>query len=211
MLANSLVTYLIVPKIICQNDIRLKAVGYLKCKICGMEINERNYNFNELAFTNKNSKDNIIYCPFCGAGKEYLSESDEIIKVESNLLNENTLKILDHAVKLELFNGDFYSTAASRAKSNEVKKVFEALANIEKFHSKLHQKLGGFVKTPNLNKVNYDKYNSDSALLELAKQKEEHAVSYYERYKNEVNDDNLFEIFEALADVEKEHIILVKE
>lgn len=183
----------------------------MKCKVCGMEINEKNYNFNEWAFTNKNSIDNIIYCPFCGAGKKYLVEGNEIIKVESNLLNENTLKILDHAVKLELFNGDFYSTAASMAKSNEIKKVFEALANIEKFHSKLHQKLGGFAKTPNLNKINYDKYNSDSALLELAKQKEEHAVSYYERYKNEVNDDNLFETFEALADVEKEHIIIVKE
>ncbi|OCA96504.1 metal-iron-binding protein [Clostridium beijerinckii] len=176
-----------------------------------MEINERNYNFNELAFTNKNSKDDIIYCPFCGAGKKYLGESDEIIKVESNLLNENTLKILDHAVKLELFNGDFYSTAATMAKNGEVKKVFKALANIEKFHSRLHQKLGGFTETPNLNKVNYDKYSSDSALLELAKQKEEHAVSYYERYKNEVNSEDLFQIFEALADVEKEHIILVKE
>ena len=182
----------------------------MKCKICGMEINEKNYNFNELAFTNKNSIDNIIYCPFCGVGKRYLSEDNEIITVESNLLSENALKILDHAVKLELFNGDFYNTAARMSKSEEVKKIFEALAKIEIFHSKIHQKLGGFTKAPNLNKVNYDKYDSDNALLELAKQKEEHAVGYYEKYKNEVNDNNLFEIFEALADVEKEHIILVK-
>ena len=131
-------------------------MDYLKCRICGMEINEQNYNFNESAFTSKNSIDNIIYCPFCGVGKSYLSEDCEIITVKSNLLSEDALKILDHAVKLELFNGDFYSTAATMAKSSEVKKVFEALANIEKFHSKLHQKLGGFTETPNLNKVNYD-------------------------------------------------------
>jgi rubrerythrin len=176
-----------------------------------MEINEKNYNFNESAFTNKNSIDNIIYCPFCGVGKKYLSEDDEIIMVESNLLNEDALKIIDHAVKLELFNGDFYNTAAKMAKSVEVKKTFEALAKIEIFHSRIHQKLGGFVEAPNLNKVNYDKYDSDSALLELAKQKEEHAVGYYEKYKNEINNNNLFEVFEALADVEKEHIILVNE
>lgn len=182
----------------------------MKCKICGMEINPKNYNFNELAFNNKNSIDNIRYCPFCGVSKTYLSEDDEIISVESNLLDENALKILDHAVKLELFNGDFYSTAARMSKSDEVKKVFEALSNVEIFHSKIHQKLGGFTKVPNLNKVNYDKYNNDNALLELAKQKEEHAVFFYEKYKNEVNDNKLLEIFEALADVEKEHIILVE-
>ena len=182
----------------------------MKCKICGMEINEKNYNFNELAFTNKNSINDIIYCPFCGVSKRYLSEVDEIITVESNLLNENALKILDHAVKLELFNGDFYNTATRMAKSDEVKQIFKALAKIEIFHSKIHQRLGGFTKSPNLNKVNYDKYDNDKALLELAKQKEEHAVAYYEKYKNEVHDNNLFKIFEALADVEKEHIILVK-
>jgi len=175
-----------------------------------MEINEKNYNFNELAFNNKNSINNIIYCPFCGVSEMYLSEEDEIIAVESNFLNENALRILDRAVKLELFNGDFYNTAAKMAKSQEVKKTFEALAKIEIFHSKIHQRLGGFAKAPNLNKVSYDKYNSDNALLELAKQKEEHAVFFYEKYRNEVDNANLFEIFEALVDVEKEHIILVE-
>lgn len=176
-----------------------------------MEINEKNYNFNEAAFINKNSIDNIIYCPFCGVGKEYLSDDNEIITVETSLLNENTLKILDHAVKLEMFNGDFYNTAAGMAKDYELKKTFEALSKIEICHSKLHQKLGGLTKAPELNKVNYDRYDSDAALLDLAKQKEEHAVSYYEKYKKEVNDDILVKVFEALADVEREHIILVEE
>ena len=126
------------------------------------------------------------------------------------MLSENALKILDHAVKLELFNGNFYNTAAKMSKSDEVKKVFEALSKIEIVHSKVHQKLGGFTKVPSLNKVNYDRYDSDKALLELAKQKEEHAVAFYEKYKNEVKDNKLFEIFEALVDVEREHIILVE-
>lgn len=183
----------------------------MKCKICGMDINEKNYNYNETAFLNENSKDHIIYCPFCGAGQEYLSEENEIISLDSSLLDEKTLKILDHAVKLELFNGDFYNIAAGMAKDVKVKGVFEALSKIEIFHARIHQRLGEFKEIPNLSKVSYEKYNTDSALLELAKQKEEHAVSYYEKYKYEVNNKELSEIFEALAGVEKEHIILVKE
>lgn len=176
-----------------------------------MEISERNYNFNESAFTYKNSIDDIMYCPFCGVSKEYISEDDEIIKIESNLLDENTLKILDHAIKLELFNGDFYKIAAGMSRNEKVRNMFEALSRIEIVHSKIHQRLGGFAKVPELNKISYEKYNSDSALLALAKQKEEHAVSYYEKHAKEINNDILLEIFDALANVEKEHIILVDE
>lgn len=182
----------------------------MKCKICGLEINEKNHNFNEGAFTNKNSIDNIVHCPFCGVSDKYFTVDNEIINIDSSLLDENSLKILDHAVKLELFNGDFYNTAAKMAKDNKVKKMFESLSKIEVFHSKIHQRLGGFLESPNLNKVSYSKYNTDIALLELAKKKEEHAICYYEKYKNEVNDNNLVKIFEALADVEREHITLVE-
>jgi rubrerythrin len=175
-----------------------------------MDINAKNYNFNDVAFENKNSLDNIIYCPFCGVSSMYISNLDEVITVQNNPLNENTLKILDHAVKLELFNGDFYNTAARMAKSKDVKEMFQGLAKIEIFHSKIHQRLGGFSEVPNLRKINYDRYDSDKALLGLAKQKEKHAIEYYEKYKNEVYDNNLIKIFEALVEVEKDHIVLVE-
>ncbi|MEG1254606.1 ferritin family protein [Clostridium sp.] len=183
----------------------------MKCKICGMDINEKNYNFNQWAFLEKNSTDNIIFCPFCGVGKAHLSNDNEIIEVESKLLDEKTLKILDHAAKLELFNGDFYNTAAKMAKSEDVSKLFEALGRIEIFHSKIHLKLGGFTKNPSLSKINYNKHDSDDALLELAKQREKHAIEYYEKYKKEVNSKNLVRVFEALIEVEKDHITLIKE
>lgn len=182
----------------------------MKCEVCGMLINEKNYDFNESAFLIKNSIYNIIYCPFCGVCEVYLSKEDKIIKVDSEKLDEKILKILDHAVKLELFNGDFYEIAATMAKNPETKKVFEALSRIEKFHAKIHQRLGGFNKMPSLNKVSYSKYDSDDALLILAKQKEEHAVAFYEMYKNEIDDKNLARIFNALIKVEEDHIILTK-
>ncbi len=183
----------------------------MKCKICGMNINEKNYDFNSFAFINKNSISNIVYCPFCGVSSIYLSGDDEVIEVDSKKLDINTLRILDHAVKLEIFNGEFYKEAAKKAKSEEVSKAFQALSKIEIFHSKVHMGLGGFTKIPALTKINYDKYDSDEALLKLAKEREEHAVYYYERYKNEVCDENVKRVFEALIEVEKEHIELTYE
>lgn len=180
----------------------------MKCLVCGMDINERNLDFNNFAFLKKNNKDNILYCPFCGASITYLGNGGEVINTENKYLDERTLRILDHAVKLELFNGNFYKTASIMAKSPEVKKMFECLSRIEITHSKIHQRLGGFKETPVLNSVSYSRYDSDKALLNLAKQKEEHAVSFYNRYRNEISDRNIIRIFDALTEVEIEHIAL---
>lgn len=175
------------------------------CSVCGMEINDKNYELNKYAFLYKNTLEDIHYCPFCGANKKYMEQEYNLSR---ELWDENTYIIIDHAVKLELFNGDFYSQAAVMAKDDEVKKIFEALSRIENFHAKIHKKLGDFKDMPILSKVSYSKYDSDEALLDLAQKKEEHAVAYYQKYKNEIKDEKLVKIFEALTEVEKEHIIL---
>lgn len=180
----------------------------IKCMVCGMDINEKNFSINNSAFLEKNQKDKIIYCPFCGVSEIYLSNTGQVYTVDSSLLNKNTLKIIDHAVKLEIFNGDFYSKAAAKASSIEVKEIFSALSRIEMLHAKVHFKIGGFDEFPKLAEINYDKYDTDKALLEAAAAREKHAVTYYDKYKHEVNDETVINIFEALCDVEKEHIIL---
>lgn len=180
----------------------------LKCMICEMDVSEKNFYINSAAFLEKNEKDKIIYCPFCGVSSIYLSNSGEIYTIDSKLLDKNTLKIIDHAVKLEIFNGDFYNIAAEKARSSEVKEMFSALSKIEMLHAKIHFRIGGFSKFPKLSKINYDKYDTDKALLAAAASREEHAVTYYNRYKHEVQDKTLVHIFEALCNVEKEHITL---
>lgn len=175
------------------------------CSVCGMDVNDKNYDFNAASFLEKNTLEKINFCPFCGVGIEYMEESYNLNK---GIWDENTYKILDHAVKLELFNGEFYHQASNMAQREDIKKMFEALSRIEFFHAKVHQKLGNFKELPSLNKVSYSKYNNDAALLELAQKKEEHAVAYYEKYKKEVKDKSVVKIFEALADVEKKHIVL---
>lgn len=183
----------------------------MTCTICGMEINEKNYNFNKEAFIGSNSKEKIRYCPFCGAPIEYLIENGQGIKYDRNKLNQNELKIIDHAVKLEVFNGDFYKKASDTAKDENVKSMFKALSSIEYMHARIHKKIAGIKEIPVLKDMDYSKYNTDEALLAAACQREKHAVEYYKKYEKEIHEENIVKIFDVLCKVEEGHVELTSE
>ncbi|MFL0197027.1 metal-iron-binding protein [Clostridium sp. WILCCON 0269] len=183
----------------------------MTCIVCGMKINEKNYNFNKEAFINSNSKENIMYCPFCGAQSEYLIEDGQEIKYDRNKLNQNDLKIIDHAAKLEVFNGDFYKKASDMAKDENVKSMFKALSSIEYMHARIHKKIADIKEIPVLKEMDYSKYNTDEALLAAACQREKHAVEYYKKYEKEIHEENIVKILNVLSKVEEEHIELTGE
>lgn len=181
----------------------------LVCEICGMNLNNKNYDLNKDAFLFENNSEYIKYCPFCGAGEIYIGENFEAIKVKKESLDNITLNILDHAVKLEIFNGDFYSEAAKLCIEDKNKKIFKALSNIEYMHAKIHQKLAGYKKLPTISKLDYSKYNgNDDILFEMAEKREIHAVQYYKKYGNVVKDEQINKIFKALSQVEQDHIVI---
>jgi hypothetical protein len=180
----------------------------LMCIICGMKIDERNYIVNTEGILNKNNNDRIITCPFCGASHDYIKSDAEEITGGENYLDEVTLIILDHAMKLEVFNGEFYREASAIAEEKPIKDMFTALSRIEFMHARIHQKLGKFQKLPVLQKIDYSKFHSDSELLAEARKREEHAISYYAKYMEQVCDNNIKIIFSELSSVEREHIQL---
>lgn len=181
-----------------------------KCTVCGMEINENNYFVNSAAFLNKNSSQNIIYCPFCGAPIEYIVDEDSYKAASSEKLDDQTLIILDHASKLEVFNSDFYCKASQIADKGNVKEVFKALSNIELMHARIHIKYAGINKLPSLREIDYSKCKGDKLLLKMAADRERHAVGFYGRYIDDISSQEVIRIIEALTKVEKEHIILTK-
>lgn len=180
----------------------------LVCVVCGMEVNNRNCEHNKDAFINSNSIEDIKYCPFCGASIEYLVQDGKEIPYDNSKLSSSTLKIIDHAVKLEIFNGDFYKQASILAKDEKIKKMFEALSRIEYMHARIHKKIGGIKEDPILRAMDYSKYDKDEILLEMACKREKHAVEYYEKYSKNVEDENIKNIFKVLSNVEEEHIEL---
>lgn len=179
-----------------------------KCSICGMNINSNSYALNSYSFLEKNQKNRIINCPFCGVGKIFLDEEKALLQTDTKNLDEESLKVLDHAMKLEVFNGEFYEEASKLAKDEEVKLTFKALKNIEFMHAKIHKRLGGFDNLPKLHKPDYTRLNTDNLLLEEAHKREEHAISFYKKNSKKVSDYIVKDVFKALSDVEEQHKII---
>lgn len=182
----------------------------LKCRICGMIISEKNYFLNSDAIPEKNQLEEIKYCPFCGVSSEYLDSVDkETMETNKEELNEDTIKILNHAMQLEVFNGDFYKQVENLVEDEYIKKMFNSLYKIEMMHAKIHQRMGGFKELPKLTQLNYSKYKGkggDKDFIELAKKREIHAIEYYKKYMEKVNDLNLKKVFSALSKVEEAHV-----
>jgi rubrerythrin len=180
----------------------------VKCMICGMIINERNYFLNSSGIMNENSGGKIASCPFCGVDSQYLNEYGIVWWDKVGSMDSLSGKIIDHAMKLEVFNGDFYKRASEMAREERLKKMFLELSNIEFMHARIHQKLGGFQSLPVLKELDYSRLSTDSLLLEEARKREGHAVAYYSKYGGKVTDEALQEVFKALSKVEEEHISL---
>lgn len=178
----------------------------LICIVCGMRVNSRNSLMNRYSFLESNTEEHIINCPFCGVSSRYLFNVAEALKTDIEGLDAESLKVLDCAMKLEVFNGEFYQEASKMAQSVEAARMFEDLSRIELMHARVHMKFGGFPSLPRLHKPDYSKHNSDELLLLEASKRERHAVHFYSRNSSKVNSHVLRRAFAALAEVEKQHI-----
>ena len=180
----------------------------MRCLICGMNINVNNFDMNNKSLLEENEIEHMKYCPFCGVTSKYLKSKDEaeVYKVDSQCLDKNTLGILERAMKLEIFNSEFYSAAAQLAQEAGVKETFEDLSKIEKIHAIVHQRLGGFKELPKLAVIDYSKHKNDISLMQLAEDREIHAVKFYEKYSKEINNLVVKEVLVALSEVERGHI-----
>lgn len=176
-----------------------------------MDININNFNINSKGLLEDNESECIKYCPFCGVNTKYIKvESKEIFEGPVGCLDPSTLLIIDHAMKLEIFNSDFYKSAAVLARSIEVKETFEALSKIERMHAIVHMKLGGFKELPKLIDIDYSKHKTDKSLMKLAEDREIHASQFYEKNLKKIVNLNVEKVFTALSEVERDHIKIAK-
>lgn len=181
----------------------------IKCLVCGYIIREEIADKNKEAIPFVNSKQNIKYCPFCGVDDKWLVESDDRLLGDKLELDDETLKIINHAMKLEVFNGDFYKEASDLCVNKENKSFFKSLSNIEYTHAQVHRRLCKEKRIPSLTSLNYEKFRGkDDLLLDEALKREEHAINYYKRYYDKVCSDEVRTIFQILSKVEQDHIHL---
>lgn len=179
----------------------------LICKICGMMISEKSLSYNQEALTAYNTPEDVRYCPFCGAHKKHFTlDKEDVYKIEEGELTQDEMRSLDHASKLEVFNGDFYAEASERSVREENKKMFKALSNIEYVHARVHLRLLGRKEMPKINKMTYERLKNDEDFMNEANTREKHAVKFYNKSIEGSENEIVKKVMECFAEIESDHI-----
>jgi len=164
-----------------------------RCEICGDP------------YIGNNPPDN---CPFCGAHKQYIKEVKNA-KVNFNVeLNEKDKANAEHALQVEVSNAEFYVCAAAKTDDPEGKLLFKALGKIEAEHAAIWRKI---LKLSSVPKGNETCHAANKENLEESHAREVRAIDFYRNSANESKNDKIKQLFEALVEIETDHLHLSEE
>lgn len=164
-----------------------------RCEICGDP------------YIGNNPPDN---CPFCGAHKQYIKEAKKA-RVDFNVdLNEKDKANAEHALQVEVSNSTFYFCAAEKTDDPEGKLLFKALAKIEAEHAAIWKKI---LRLPGIPRGNEMCHAANNENLEESHARESKAIEFYLKASKESNNIRIKQIFEALVEVETDHLNLSEE
>jgi len=168
----------------------------LRCKICG-----------EVYFGKHPS-----HCPHCGAHAKYMIRIDDWKNENKPLenLSEISRENLEKTRELEHSATQFYRAAAKETNDEKISGFFKYLARTEKEHYEVASKLLALPVEGSIDEASEGK-GSDLENLKESQRREEYVTSLYERFAKEAAEPRVKEIFEAIAEVESDHIELDKE
>ncbi|MCX5781283.1 MAG: ferritin [Elusimicrobia bacterium] len=147
-------------------------------------------------------------CPFCGAKRQYLIEAKDSKANFDVSLNEKDRANAERALEVEVSNSAFYFCAAARTDDAEGKLLFKALGKVESEHASIWKKILKLDKIPNGN----DKcYVGNKENLNESHSRETKAINFYSQAAKESKDARIKQIFEALVEVETDHLHLSEE
>ncbi|MBN1823816.1 MAG: hypothetical protein JW803_05800 [Endomicrobiales bacterium] len=164
-----------------------------RCEICGDP------------YIGNNPPDN---CPFCGAHKKYIAEA-KIAHVSFDAdLNETDRKNAEKALDVEVSNAAFYFCAARKTSYHEGKLLFKALAKIEAEHASIWKKILKMNSVPERTETCSEK-NLEN--LNESHLRESRAIQFYKKAASESENKRIKQIFEALVEIESDHLRLSEE
>lgn len=147
-------------------------------------------------------------CPFCGAAKKHI----KLAKVaEVNFDVELSVKDkanVEKALQLEMSNAAFYGCAEKKTSDEEGRLLFKALRKVEAEHASIWKKILKLDKLP-VKEEECSIENKDN--LEESHQRETKAIEFYRQAAEESENGRVKEIFEALVEVETDHLKLSEE
>ncbi|MFC2061201.1 ferritin family protein [Elusimicrobiota bacterium] len=163
-------------------------VKLFRCEICGDP------------YIGESAPDN---CPFCGAHKPYIKEISEAevnFDVELNETDEANAK---HALQVEVSNAAFYFCAAKKTDGDEGKLLFKALGKVEAEHASIWRKV---LKLDSVPEGNDACHSSNIENLKESHARETRAIEFYKKAAAESADARVKQLFEALVEIEIDHL-----
>lgn len=147
-------------------------------------------------------------CPFCGAKKKYMKEAKEANVNFDVELNEKDKANAKHALEVEISNAAFYFCAAKKTDDEEGKLLFKALGKVETEHASVWKKI---LKLDSIPTGNDPCHVSNKENLEDSHARETKAIDFYKQSAAESINERIKQIFEALVEVETDHLKLSEE
>jgi rubrerythrin len=168
-------------------------VNLWRCEICGDP------------YIGDNPPDN---CPFCGAHKKYIKEAKKAEVTFDVDLTEKDRKNAEHALQVEVSNSTFYFCAAGKTNDAEGKLLFKALGKVEAEHATIWRKILKLDSAPRSTETCHIDNREN---LEDSHSRETRAINFYRQSAAESDNPRIKEVFEALVEVETDHLMLSEE
>ena len=147
-------------------------------------------------------------CPFCGAHRKYIKEAKNAKVTFDVRLNAKDKADAEHALQVEVSNSAFYFCAAAKTDDEEGKLLFKALGKIEAEHANIWRKILKLGAAPKGDEPCHTK-NRDN--LNESHAREERAIGFYGKAAKESYNARVKQIFEALVEIETDHLKLSEE
>lgn len=147
-------------------------------------------------------------CPFCGAHQEHIKEFKDAVAEFDVELNEKDKANAERALQVEVSNAAFYFCAAKKVKEVEGQKLFKALGKVEDEHASIWKKILKLDSKPKADDSCSEDYSED---LQDSHDRETRAIEFYKKAAEESENKRVKRIFEALVEVETDHLQLSEE
>lgn len=147
-------------------------------------------------------------CPFCGAHQKYIKEAKDAHVNFGVDVCETDKKNAEHALHVEISNAAFYFCTAKKTGDPEGKLLFKALGKVEAEHASIWKKILNLDRIPE----GSGKCSEDNKTnLERSHERETRAIEFYRKAAAESKNERLKQIFEALVEIETDHLHLSEE
>ncbi|KXA94447.1 hypothetical protein AKJ37_04390 [candidate division MSBL1 archaeon SCGC-AAA259I09] len=145
-------------------------------------------------------------CPYCGAHEEYLKSLENYERVMPKKVTDESHENVLKAIDLEIDNAKFYACAARETEDELEAAVFKRLGKIEAEHA---EALAEVIDVPEKDIPSYEECSTDSLEnYREAHEREERAIKAYSKFASEAKEPEIKELFEAIVEIEKDHLAL---